>query len=40
VTEPPDDFAYFAIGLGKKLLIAEPLTMVNNELFKAAASYR
>jgi alginate O-acetyltransferase complex protein AlgI len=30
-------FAYFAIGLGKKLLIAEPLTLVNNELFKATA---
>jgi D-alanyl-lipoteichoic acid acyltransferase DltB (MBOAT superfamily) len=30
-------FAYFAIGLGKKLLIAEPLTIVNNELFKATA---
>jgi D-alanyl-lipoteichoic acid acyltransferase DltB (MBOAT superfamily) len=30
-------FAYFAIGLGKKLLIAEPLTLINNELFKATA---
>jgi alginate O-acetyltransferase complex protein AlgI len=29
--------AYFAIGLGKKLLIAEPLTVLNNELFKATA---
>jgi alginate O-acetyltransferase complex protein AlgI len=30
-------FAYFAIGLAKKLLVAEPLTLVNNEFFKATA---
>ena len=30
-------FAYFAIGLAKKLVIAEPLALVNNELFKATA---
>jgi alginate O-acetyltransferase complex protein AlgI len=29
--------SYFAIGLAKKLLIAEPLTIANNELFKATA---
>src|SRR5262245_1818319 len=29
--------SYFAIGLAKKLLIAEPLTITNNELFKATA---
>jgi alginate O-acetyltransferase complex protein AlgI len=30
-------FAYFAIGMAKKLVIAEPLLTVNNELFKATA---
>ncbi|CAK0768293.1 alginate O-acetyltransferase complex protein AlgI [uncultured Gammaproteobacteria bacterium] len=30
-------FAYLAIGLAKKLLIAEPLTSLNNELFRASA---
>lgn len=30
-------FAYFAIGLAKKLVIAEPLLTVNNELFRATA---
>jgi alginate O-acetyltransferase complex protein AlgI len=30
-------FAYFAIGLAKKLLIAEPLAIINNDLFKATA---
>jgi alginate O-acetyltransferase complex protein AlgI len=29
--------SYFAIGLAKKLLIAEPLTVTNNVLFKATA---
>ena len=30
-------FAYFAIGLAKKLVIAEPLLPINNELFRATA---
>lgn len=30
-------FAYFAVGLAKKLLIAEPLTTINNDLFKVTA---
>lgn len=31
-------FAYFAIGLAKKLLIAEPLALINNKLFKAMSA--
>jgi D-alanyl-lipoteichoic acid acyltransferase DltB (MBOAT superfamily) len=30
-------FAYLAVGMVKKLMIAEPLSLVNNELFRASA---